>query len=261
VSSLVVDQGIIHYEAYGRGSPVILLHGWLGSWNYWLGTMEALSNRYRTYALDFWGFGDSGKRRESYFVTDFVSLVEQFMDRLGIEQAPIVGHSMGGTVALSVALTYPHRVSKVSVVGSPIVGSSLNIFLQLAGRPWIAVLVWNNPTLLQLGIKLFSPRITRDWRGWYDMIIRDLSRTTLESFFSSIGSLRDTDLRSQLSQLTIPTMGVYGKGDNIVAPHQAKLIAEGVPNGRIIMVENAKHFVMLDQPEEFNQTLINFLES
>jgi pimeloyl-ACP methyl ester carboxylesterase len=261
VSSLVVDQGIIHYEAYGRGSPVILLHGWLGSWGYWLSTMEALSDRYRAYALDFWGFGDSGKRRESYLITDFVSLVNQFMDRLGIEQAPIIGHSMGGTVALSVALAYPQRVSKVSVVGSPIVGSSLNIFLRLAGRPWIAVLVWNNPRLLRLGIKLFSPRITHDWRAWYDMIIHDLSRTTLEAFFSSIGSLRETDLRPQLGQLTIPALGIYGRGDNIVAPHQAQLIAKSVPQGRVKMMERSRHFVMLDEPEEFTRAVVNFLES
>jgi pimeloyl-ACP methyl ester carboxylesterase len=261
VSSLVVDQGIVHYEAYGRGSPVILLHGWLGSWGYWLGTMETLGKRYRTYALDFWGFGDSGKRRESYLITDFVSLVNQFMDRMGIAQAPIVGHSMGGTVALNVALTYPQRVNKVIVVGSPIVGQSLNIFLRLAGRPWIAVLVWNNPMLLQWGIRLFSPRITRDWRVWYDMIIRDLSRTTLEAFFSSIGSLRKTDLRPFLRQVAAPTLGVYGTGDNIVAPHQAQLIAAGIPNGYVKMMEYSRHFVMLDQPEEFNQTLLSFLES
>jgi pimeloyl-ACP methyl ester carboxylesterase len=118
MSSIVTDQGIVHYEAYGRGEPVVLLHGWLGSWGYWLDTMEALGRYYRLYALDFWGFGDSGKRRERYLVTDFVDLVEQFMERLGIVRAPIIGHSMGGTVALSVALGHPQLVSKVAVVGS-----------------------------------------------------------------------------------------------------------------------------------------------
>ena len=92
MSSIVTDQGIVHYEAYGRGEPVVLLHGWLGSWGYWLDTMEALGRHYRLYALDFWGFGDSGKRRERYLVSDFVDLVEQFMERLGIVRAPIIGH-------------------------------------------------------------------------------------------------------------------------------------------------------------------------
>ena len=120
MSSIVTDQGIVHYETYGQGPPVILLHGWLGSWSYWLDTMEALGHNYRLYALDFWGFGDSGKRRESYLIDDFVELVDQFMSRLGIVQAPVVGHSMGGTVALSLALNQPQRVCKVAVVGSPV---------------------------------------------------------------------------------------------------------------------------------------------
>jgi pimeloyl-ACP methyl ester carboxylesterase len=95
VSSITTDQGIVHYEVYGRGRPVILLHGWLGSWALWQETMTSLGAFYRTYALDFWGFGESGKKRESYSVQDFVSLVDQFMDRLGIEWAPLVGHRMG----------------------------------------------------------------------------------------------------------------------------------------------------------------------
>jgi pimeloyl-ACP methyl ester carboxylesterase len=113
VSSITTDQGIVHYEVYGRGRPVILLHGWLGSWALWQETMTYLGAFYRTYALDFWGFGESGKKRDSYSVQDFVSLVDQFMDRLGIECAPMVGHSMGGTVSLSIAVQYPRRVSKV----------------------------------------------------------------------------------------------------------------------------------------------------
>ena len=149
MSSIVTDHGIVHYETFGQGQPVILLHGWLGSWGYWLDTMEALGSNHRLYALDFWGFGDSGKRRQRYLINDFVELVEQFMDRLGISQAPVVGHSMGGTVALSLALSRPQRVCKVAVVGSPVVGTSLNLFLHLAGYPWIAYLVWNMPVALR----------------------------------------------------------------------------------------------------------------
>ncbi|MGZ9166802.1 MAG: alpha/beta fold hydrolase, partial [Anaerolineales bacterium] len=124
MSSITTDQGIVHYEVYGRGKPVILLHGWLGSWGLWQETMSFLGRYYRTYALDFWGFGESGKKRETYAVQDFVSLVDQFMEQLGIANAPLVGHSMGGTVSLAVAIKYPQRVNKVVVVGSPIVGSS-----------------------------------------------------------------------------------------------------------------------------------------
>lgn len=259
MSSIVTDQGIVHYEAYGRGQPVILLHGWLGSWGYWLRTMETLKSQYRCYALDFWGFGESGKRRSSYRLSDFVGLVDQFMERLGIERAPVVGHSMGGTVAILLALTKPERTKKVIVVGSPIVGSSLHIFLRLAGKPWIASLVWQMPRTLQLGIKLFSPFVVRDWPAWYKMITRDLSRTTLEAFFLSISSLHQTDLRPQLPGITTPIMGIYGVGDNVVAPTQANVITNNVPVSRIKMMSGSRHFPMLDEPQAFNDNLAEFL--
>jgi len=259
VSSIVTNQGIVHYEAYGRGRPVILLHGWLGSWGYWLRTMEALKDRYRCYALDFWGFGESGKRRDSYELSDFVDLVDQFMERLGIESAPIVGHSMGGTVAVSLALAKPRRVQRVIVVGSPIVGDSLNIFLRLAGKPWIASVVWQIPKALQFGIKAFSPYLVDDWPTWYKMITRDLSRTTLEAFFLSIRSLHKADLRPQLPGITTPVMGIYGVGDNVVAPTQANIITNSVPVSRIKMMSGSRHFPMLDEPQSFNLQLADFL--
>src|SRR5512141_186932 len=144
MSSITTDQGIVHYEVYGRGRPVILLHGWLGSWGLWQETMSFLGRYYRTYALDFWGFGESGKKRKTYAVQDFISLVDQFMEQLGISQAPLVGHSMGGTVSLSVAMQYPQRASKVVVVGSPVIGSSLSLLLKLFGRRPIGYITYQN---------------------------------------------------------------------------------------------------------------------
>jgi pimeloyl-ACP methyl ester carboxylesterase len=258
LSSIVTSQGVVHYEAYGRGRPVILLHGWLGSWGCWLGTMEALASRYRTYALDFWGFGESDKRRESYNVSDFVALVDQFMERLGIEHAPVIGHSMGGTVALNLALDRVRRVDKVAVVGSPVDGRSLNVFLKLAGYPWIAFLVWNAPSMLRLGIKLFAPWIAANWSEWYALLMRDLSKMTLESFLWSINSLHHTDLSPRLGALRIPILGVYGRGDKIVDPRQSELIGS-VAGSRVKLLDGARHFPMLDEPGEFYSTLASFL--
>jgi len=221
--------------------------------------MEALRRQYRCYALDFWGFGDSGKSRNSYEITDFVDLVDQFMDRLGIEAAPVVGHSMGGTVAASLALLKPHRTSKVIMVGSPISGDSLNIFLKLASVPFIANLVWQMPTTLSYGIKAFSPYIVKDSDRWYKMITRDLSSTTLEAFFSSINSLRRTDLRSDLSSIHSPIMGIYGVGDNVVQPSHAKIITQRASLSKVVIIDDCKHFPMLDQPQYFNQHLSDFL--
>jgi pimeloyl-ACP methyl ester carboxylesterase len=258
VSSITTDQGIVHYEVYGRGKPVILLHGWLGSWGLWQETMAYLGAIYRTYALDFWGFGESGKKLDSYAVQDFVSLVDQFMDRLGINCAPLVGHSMGGTVSLSVAIKYPQRVSKVVVVGSPVVGSSLAFPLKMAGRRPIAVVLFNMMWAFRLGLRIAAPFICRDPR-FPAMMDKDLSRTTVESFLLSISSLRRTDLRPLLSQVKIPVMGMYGNKDIIVSPNQWQPLLEGISHARVERFPTAGHFIMLDDPDPFMHNLSGFL--
>jgi pimeloyl-ACP methyl ester carboxylesterase len=259
VSSITTDQGIVHYEVYGRGKPVILLHGWLGSWGLWQDTMSDLGKYYRTYALDFWGFGESGKKRETYAIQDFVSLVKQFMDQLGINRAPLVGHSMGGTVSLSVAIRHPERVSKVVVVGSPIVGSSLAWPLKLAGYRPIAFMLFNMMGLFRLGIRVASPFICRDER-FAEMMDRDLSRTTVESFLLSIASLRRTDLRPMLDQILIPAMGIYGDRDIIVNPRQWMPMEKGIPQTVIERFPLAGHFPMLEEPHQFTEKLKAFLD-
>ena len=259
MSSITTDQGIVHYEVYGRGRPVILLHGWLGSWGLWQETMGYLGKYYRTYALDFWGFGESGKKRETYAIKDFVSLVDQFMDQLGIVRAPLVGHSMGGTVSLSVAIQYPERVTKVVVVGSPITGSSLALPLKWAGYRPIAFMLFNVMGLFRAGLRIASPFICRDPR-FSDMMDRDLSRTTVESFLLSIASLRRTDLRPILDTIDVPVMGMYGDKDNIVHPLQWKPLAVGVKQNLTERFPKAGHFIMLDEPQPFINKLKLFLD-
>jgi pimeloyl-ACP methyl ester carboxylesterase len=220
--------------------------------------MTYLGQYYRTYALDFWGFGESGKKRDSYAVQDFVGLVNQFMEHLGITQAPLVGHSMGGTVSLSTAIQYPHRVQKVVVIGSPIVGSSLSFLLKMFGRRPIAFVVYKNLWVFRLFYRVLAPFYTRDQR-WPQMMDRDLSSTTLESFLLSIASLRRTDLRPLLNQVRIPAMGMYGNRDIVVNPNQWKAMAEGIPQAVIKRYDNAGHFIMLDDPKNFMETLRDFL--
>jgi pimeloyl-ACP methyl ester carboxylesterase len=259
VSSFTTDQGIVHYEVYGHGRPVILLHGWLGSWSLWQETMTHLGRRYRTYALDFWGFGESGKKRDSYNVQDFVSLVDQFMEQLGIGSAPLVGHSMGGTVSLSVAVQYPSRAREVVVIGSPIAGSSLSLLLKLFGKRLVASLVHHNLWGLKLGFRVLAPFYCLDPR-WPEMMNRDISSVTLDSFLLSIASLRQTDLRPELCKIQVPVMGMYGDNDMVVDSKQWDALKKGVPNARIERFPNAGHFIMLDEPTRFTNLLAEFLD-
>ena len=259
MSSITIDQGIVHYEVYGRGKPVILLHGYQGSWGLWQKTMGYLGQYYRTYALDFWGFGESGAKNKTYAVQDFVSLVNQFMEQLGIIRAPLVGHSMGGTVSLMVSMRFPERVQKVVVIGSPIAGSSLFFFPRVFGYRPIGWVVYHNIWIYKMFYRVLAPYYSKD-PNWADMMDRDISRTTLESFFASIGSLHRTDLRPNLDKIQSPVMGMYGDKDIVVDPYQWKPLQEGVKTARIERFPNAGHFIMLDEPEPFANTLKNFLD-
>jgi len=260
MSSMVTDRGIVHYEVYGRGQPVILLHGWLESWDHWRRTMGHLARNHRAYALDFWGFGDSGKQGVGYTVQDYVAMVDQFMERLGIWRASVLGHSMGGTVSLGLALDHPDRVRRVAVVGSPIEGEGLALFLRLAARRFWASLAYRVPGALPLGVRVFSPLLARDWKTWYEMFERDFSRTTMESFHLSIASLYETDLSPRLEEIRVPTLGIYGQKDRIVDPEQGELLAQGAPEAELCFFDGSGHFPMLDEPERFHHVLEQFLD-
>jgi pimeloyl-ACP methyl ester carboxylesterase len=266
VASLVTEQGIVHYEVYGRGRPVLLLHGWLNSWNVWRSTIEALGQDFRLYALDFFGFGDSGEGAKNFSVDNFSGLVEQFMGQMGIARAPLVGHSMGGTVALMTALRLPEQIVKVGVVGSPINGASLSMLLRIAAfQPWQTV-AKSNPALftpVQVGLSLFlrgySRVLAKDARSVGKMLTSDLNKLTVMPFLESIGTLRQTDLRDRLDGLTQPVLGVYGAKDVLVDPKEAQVLKAAHPAANIAWFEDSGHFPMMDEPARFYETIRGFL--
>ncbi len=250
---------------------MLLLHGWLGSWLLWRDTIEVLGREFRTYALDFFGFGESGvvtdteqaeKRHDAFTVPTYVEMVYQFMERLGIKKAPLIGHSMGGTVSLSTAIKHPEKVVKVCVIGSPINGNSLSLLLKLSGNPTLASVFWLfGGRGLLLFLRFYSYLMAKDGRTMAQMITRDVSKISMESFFQSIGTLRQTDLRPDLNQLNMSTMGMYGKRDIIVRPSEHKTLKAGVPHARIEWFPDAGHFIMMDSPDRFIATLRDWLHS
>jgi pimeloyl-ACP methyl ester carboxylesterase len=267
MGSLVTDRGVLHFEMIGRGEPLILLHCWIGSWQFWRSPMEFLvaNGNYRVYALDFWGFGESERQEEepheAYAIPSFVSMVQQFMNQMGIRQASVFGHSMGGTVATSLALAWSQRVKKVAVAGSPLDGRSLSPLLKLSGMSWIARILWAFPPLLDFVMWGYSPMIARDRENIYQMTQSTLSQSTMFSFSRSIDSLRRTDLGPSLPKLQMPTLGIYGLGDWVVNPKQADLMAKQVPHAQVERWKDSRHFPMLDEPDRFNRTLLQFLKS
>jgi len=113
MSAITVSGELVHYEVLGRGRPVILLHGWLGSWRYWIPTMQQLHMKYRVYALDLFGFGDSSKARNAqlYTVQQQASMLDDFMQQLAIPRAAFIGHGLGAMIIAEYA--FKHQKERV----------------------------------------------------------------------------------------------------------------------------------------------------
>ena len=111
-----VDGLTLHYVVQGRGPAVVLLHGLGGFAESWRHTIEALATRATVFALDLPGYGRSAKPRAAYRLGYFARALHGFLDALGVTQASLVGHSLGGSVAVTYALTHPVRVERVALV-------------------------------------------------------------------------------------------------------------------------------------------------
>lgn len=120
MTAITFDGDLVHYEAVGRGRPVILLHGMLGSWRTWMTTFTTLMPSFRLYAIDLYGFGDSTKKPDKYTLEHQIALVEDFMREMGMAKAAFVGHDLGAIVAAEYARRYPDRAPRLVLISAPL---------------------------------------------------------------------------------------------------------------------------------------------
>ena len=126
MSVVLLDDAIVHYEVLGKGRPVIFLHSWIGSWQYWISSMQVASTSFRAYALDLWGFGDTAHESPRYAMDQQVALLLSFLDKLGIGKVALVGHGLGALVALNYASAYPDKVDRIMAINCPLKAEMLS---------------------------------------------------------------------------------------------------------------------------------------
>ena len=256
---MVVDRQVVHYEVLGHGRPVLFLHGWLGSWRYWFPTMDRVANEkeflFRTYSFDFWGFGDSRRQSTQESIQNYSDQVIRFLDELGIDRVLLVGHSMGGMVALKTALDHPKRISRVAAVGAPIVGDSLSWLLKLTDQPVLANAFARIPRFRRFMFRHFLGE-TND--PAVHEILDDSVKSSSTTLWRAVGSMLRTDLRPELPRLSIPALIVHGGRDEIVQPSQVDLF-DNIPTAEVVVMPESHHFPFLDEAELFNEILLRFL--
>ncbi len=239
MSVILIEERITHYETLGRGKPLIFLHGWLGSWRYWMDSMEALSERYRAHAFDLWGYGDSDKEAGRYDVDTYLGLLESFMDHMGIARAPLIAHSLGAVIAVRFAREHPERVPKLALVSAPLAESGLN-------RGAIT------------GSSVLG-RFQQKRQISHEAVVQDMARTAPGAVEGSLESLKGLSLSPILPELDIPILAVYGRKDGLVDPGQAKTFARSNPKIRGVVMPDSGHFPMLDDTSRFNRLLSDYL--
>jgi pimeloyl-ACP methyl ester carboxylesterase len=242
MSGILVNGKLLHYEIIGRGQPVIFIHGWLGSWRYWVPAMDDLSSEYRTYALDLWGFGDSDKGFEHYSINDYVELLVTFMDELAILRAPLVGHTLGAAIATELAVRHPDRVSKVMAIGLPLTSDAINPKLLAAGP---------NDTLARQFWQRQRP---------YPEVEMGANQTAKNAIALTIQSVAQLDLRDTLDQIDAPVLTVYGEKDSVISTSQADELEDNHYAARAIVLSGTRHFPMLDATTKFNRLLRDFMD-
>jgi pimeloyl-ACP methyl ester carboxylesterase len=258
VSAIHLDNRLIHYEVVGRrGQPIIFLHSWLGSWRYWLPTMEHVSDRYRTYALDFWGFGESDRHASAFTLSEYVNMLYGFMDQLGLNKVNLAGHGLGGMVAIRAASEQPERFLKIMIVETPIQGAQV----QSVTKPGALSRLLGRSTPTNVWARLIR-QLNVDYPQILSEIIEDTESLTEELVQRVLASIVETDLRPDLARLELPLLAVYGEKDGIVDnSHTAYLQEDHGHLQQVLKLPRSSHFPFLDQPNIFNRVLLDFLAS
>jgi pimeloyl-ACP methyl ester carboxylesterase len=240
MSAIIIDSEIVHYEVLGRGRPLIFLHGWVGSWRYWIPAMQKTSIGFRAYALDLWGFGDTAKGLSDYSLDRQISLVTRFLHEMGMGKVVLIGHGLGAAVALQFAQTFPRAVDRLMAVSLPFSFAAINQRLQSADlKNVVDWLTSANPVL--------------------EAAQAEAAKTDPQAVTATFSELQLLDLLEQVIQLPIPSLYVHGANDQaIAAPPQEKLAELGA-NAHQLTFTDSGHFPMLEEMNKFNRLLVDFL--
>jgi pimeloyl-ACP methyl ester carboxylesterase len=253
------------YRLAGAGEPVLLVHGFRGSSRYWTAVADELAQQHLVIAPDMKGFGESAKPRSGYSLGDHAAMLRGLLKTLGVSSAAVVGHSLGGVVALRVLTDFPGLVRRLVLVATPFTGTVQENLGELARAPlWMRLLVLR-PHLARLLVGLKSKTMVR-----LGSDTRDLTREDIEDAVKFCwASLHETftscivreNMRSRLRPVDVPALLLYGDHDDLVGLHHARDLLAVFRPSELVVVPGAGHQLPSTHRAPFLEALTPFLGS
>jgi pimeloyl-ACP methyl ester carboxylesterase len=264
----------VMFTIAGQGPPVILIHGIAGRAAQWDKTIELLAETNTVVAPDLMGHGESAKPRGDYSLGAHASGIRDLLVGLGIERASIVGHSLGGGIAMQFAYQFPERCERLVLVSSGGLGADVSPLLRAATLPGseIVLPLLAHPRVLEIASLI--PRalgriglrtradLTEMARGYQSLSnpeARSAFIHTLRGVIDPTGQRINASDRLYLAS-KMPSMIIWGRRDRIIPVAHAEPTHQGMPGSRIELFDEAGHFPQLDDPLRFARALQDFFE-
>jgi len=240
MSAIILDGSIVHYEALGRGRPIVFLHGWVGSWRYWINAMQIASTSFRAYAIDLFGFGDTTRDPAHYSIERQADLINHFLAEMGIGKVALVGHGLGALVGFSFVKQWSKSVDRMMAINCPLEYESVSARMRTSSMPEL--------------IEWLADRTPESASA-----LSDASKTDPLTVSASMAGLQANNLFPEFRNLGVPSLLVYGGNDPAISvPSQEKI--DAFPRHiHQISLEGSGHFPMIDNPNQFNRLMTDFL--
>jgi pimeloyl-ACP methyl ester carboxylesterase len=262
----------VAYVDEGSGEVLLLLHGMAGSWQTWRSVIRPLSRNFRVVAPDLLGHGDSTKPRSDYSLGAFAVLLRDLLDELGVTRATIVGHSLGGGIAMQFIYQHPDYAHRLILIGSGGLGPDVGLTLRLLSAPGaelIMPIIAPRP-VLDAGDRLWSwlrkagieaRRGEEMWRSYSTLA----DAPTRQAFLRTLRSV--VDFRGQsvsaLNRLNtktdLPTMVIWGDSDAIIPVAHAYAAQHARPDIRLEVLPGVGHYPQIERPAEVVELIDDFI--
>jgi pimeloyl-ACP methyl ester carboxylesterase len=226
----------VHYEVAGQGPAVVLIHGLSGSGRWWVYNIPALTQRYQVYNVDLVGFGRS--RGQRLILREAGGWLKEWLQVVGITQADLVGHSLGGYIATEVAAVAPEMVRRLVLVD--------------------ALVLPMGPGLIRHVLDLIRAARYMSLR-FLPVLVRDALRAGPRTMARAIREVLSADLSHRLGAVQAKTMVIWGEKDSLLNPALGRELARRLARACFVCVEGAGHNPMWDRPQRFNELLLDFL--